>query len=88
MLSEASGLSKQQRAGGEKDAKVFVYYNTMLRPKKISLINILHNNGINSSFHWWGELIFIARKVLANLLHFSLQINSAWILLKEEKLRL
>lgn len=51
MLSEASGLSKQQRAGGEKDAGV-LFITTPCWCQKNSLINIVHDNGINSSLHW------------------------------------
>lgn len=35
-----------------KRCRGFIYYNVVLTPKNNSLINILHNNGINSSLHW------------------------------------
>lgn len=50
--NESQWIKQTTESRWWKRCRGFIYYNTALTPKNNSLINILHNNGINSSLHW------------------------------------
>lgn len=50
--NESQWIKQTTESRWWKRCRGFIYYNTALTPKNNSLINILHNNGINSSLRW------------------------------------